>query len=218
MPRHILCPATCHAPLLHVYRMLIWSHFHQCRMCLFFVCECCCIVTLSDHAFADYEVLLQLDQPGDQGPQQSTASEAQLASVPSFTYQVDQVCLHACRYNHLKQPELTSLLQWCAGKMLQQCMIMQRMVKLQTCAICSQANVETCSYLNLLAHQWHSWGCHDQLASFQQTHQLPHFTKRFCYYAESTVRWQWRWQQDCVQRLSGFIHSWGPTEHFAMQS
>jgi hypothetical protein len=80
-------------------------------MCLFFVCECCCIVTLSDHAFADYEVLLQLDQPGDQGPQQSTASEAQLASVPSFTYQVDQVCLHACRYNHLKQPELTSLLQ-----------------------------------------------------------------------------------------------------------
>ncbi|DBB01205.1 TPA: hypothetical protein ACH3X1_001087 [Trebouxia sp. C0004] len=39
---------------------------------------------------SDYEMLLQLDQPGDQGPQQSTASEAQLASVPSFTYQVDQ--------------------------------------------------------------------------------------------------------------------------------
>ncbi len=76
--------------------MLVWIHFHQCRVCLLIVCECCRVVTLSDHAFADYEMLLQLDQPGDQGPQQSTASEAQLASVPSFTYQTDQVCLHPC--------------------------------------------------------------------------------------------------------------------------
>ena len=36
-------------------------------------------------------MLLQLDQPGEEGPHQSTASEEQLASVPSFTFQADQV-------------------------------------------------------------------------------------------------------------------------------
>ena len=73
--------------------MLGRSPFHQCQACLLLVCDCC-VMTLSDHAFADYEMLLQLDQPGDQRPQQLTASEAQLASVPSFTYQTDQVWLH----------------------------------------------------------------------------------------------------------------------------
>lgn len=38
----------------------------------------------------DYEMLLQLDQQGEQGPQHPPATEEQLASVPSFTHKADQ--------------------------------------------------------------------------------------------------------------------------------
>ena len=60
------------------------------------------IALLTYPVTADYEMLLQLDQPSEQGTQQSTASEDQLASVPSFTFHQVVHALHnlACFTNY----------------------------------------------------------------------------------------------------------------------
>lgn len=49
-------------------------------------------VCLHMHAGTDYEMLLQLDQPRQgEASQQPAATEAQLASIPSFTVQKTKV-------------------------------------------------------------------------------------------------------------------------------
>ena len=110
---------------------------------------------LSDHAFADYEMLLQLDQPVDQGPQQSTASEAQLASVPAFTYQTDQVCCTLVDHTRSNLSHSVSSPAFCMMRWQDAAPVHDHAAHGEATDWyhLQSAVVETCSSPSLLAHQ-----------------------------------------------------------------